>query len=55
MAYEEVNAKCDWCGKPIYANEDMACKKCYEELEAEVAELKERIGELEDELSHRGP
>jgi cell division protein FtsB len=58
----EAKAVCDWCGKNIYDQDDVACKKCYEYLEnkvfdleaensdlkAEKKKLEERIKELED-------
>lgn len=43
MSYKESEIKCDWCSKVIYDEEDVACRKCYEILEKENAELREKL------------
>jgi hypothetical protein len=46
MGYEESTCTCSWCGKLIEDSTDAACKKCYEKLEAELAEAKSKIDRL---------
>ena len=53
MSYEASECRCDWCSGNIH-NGDVACKRCYEELEEankkhldKIAELEARINELE--------
>lgn len=48
MSYKESECRCDWCSRLIEG--DVACKKCYEELEEENAKLLDKIAELEERI-----
>jgi len=50
MPYKESQAECDWCGKWLSDDGDMACKKCYEQLEGDFAEAQKEIARMRQEL-----
>lgn len=50
MAYEQSAARCDWCDKPVPDGDDVACRRCYEKLEDQVAELEAEVAQLKDKL-----
>ena len=54
MPYNESFAKCDWCSRLVDDGADVACGKCYSQVEGELSDaqqeierLKERIAKLE--------
>ena len=51
MSYEASEIKCDWCIKHIYSGEDVACRKCYEELEGQVGDLEKEVESLRADLT----
>ena len=48
MALETANI-CDSCSKRLDEGEEIYCDACVEELKTEIAELEDRIEELEKE------
>jgi len=51
MSIEHSAASCDWCSKSLDNGVDVACIKCYEELEAENGHLKDKIANLEETIA----
>lgn len=47
MSYSESEIKCDWCNGRLNNGADVACRECYEQLESENYELKQKIEALE--------
>lgn len=52
MSYHASESKCDWCGRQIDGGSDVACRKCYEELEGKVADQAEEISKQQKEISN---
>jgi hypothetical protein len=51
MSIQHSEATCDWCSKKIGDGVDVACHKCYGELEGECGRLQDTIAELEGKIS----
>lgn len=58
MSINHSSASCDWCSKKIGDGADVACKKCYEDDEGQIYDLKNEIADLQakiDDLESRLP
>jgi polyhydroxyalkanoate synthesis regulator phasin len=50
MSYTQSKIECRWCSKAIGDGSEVACRKCYEELEGKVGDLEEDIEALKEKL-----
>ena len=46
MSYTQSSCTCDWCRGELGNGVDVACRRCYEERESEVADLKQEVEDL---------
>ncbi len=53
MGYTESYIACDWCETEIGNESDVACWRCYEALEAKVADLEKEIERLKDSFNEK--